>query len=85
MQILRWSGYFPKPQHVLAALAEVLPELSESLTGTSLAALMEKDILVPAQFHILAPLLEERATSEYVQRRGSTQQLLEAVSERVRH
>eukprot|EP00913_Durusdinium_trenchii_P029418 g27577.t1 len=70
LHILRWSGYFPKTQHVISAVTEVVPELAESLTASSsLSAILEKDILVPAQFHILAPLLEERSDSEYVQRR----------------
>lgn len=69
LSILRWSGYFPKMQHVIQVVSEVVPELAESFTNSSYHSVLEKDMLVPAQFHILAPLLEERSDSEYIQRR----------------
>eukprot|EP00435_Cladocopium_sp_Y103_P038007 s1292_g10.t1 len=69
LSILRWSGYFPKMQHVIQVVSQVVPELAESFTTSSYHNVLEKDILVPAQFHILAPLLEERSDSEYIQRR----------------
>jgi len=69
LSILRWSGYFPKMQHVIQAVNEVVPELAESFTTSTYHSVMEKDILLPAQFHILAPLLEQRSDSDYIQRR----------------
>lgn len=69
LSILRWSGYFPKMQHVIQVVSEVVPELAESFNTSSYHSVLEKDILAPAQVYILAPLLEERSDSEYIQRR----------------
>jgi len=69
LQILRWSGFFPRLHIVVQAVLEVIPEIAEMSQATTPQALLEKDLIKPAQFHILAPLLEERAECENVQRR----------------
>ncbi|CAE7724541.1 unnamed protein product [Symbiodinium sp. KB8] len=69
LQILRWSGFFPRLHIVVQAVLEVIPEIAEMSQASSPQAVLEKDLIKPAQFHILAPLLEERAECENVQRR----------------
>ncbi|CAJ1330241.1 unnamed protein product, partial [Effrenium voratum] len=69
LQILRWSGYFPRLNQMIQTVTEVIPETAELLQQSSFTAFLEKDILSLPQFHILAPLLEERAESDFVQRR----------------
>lgn len=55
---------------MIQTVTEVIPETAELLQQSSFTAFLEKDILSLPQFHILAPLLEERAESDFVQRRA---------------